>query len=83
MGAALIVGIFALIISQFAFRKEAPNKRALLTTGAAWLICGLVGALVHPAGFMGGIVGYSVGALIVGVALYFHYNRHWTDDPEY
>lgn len=83
MGGALIVAIFALIISQFAFRKAPPNKRAILTAGAAWLACALASALFLPGGFMGGAVGFSIGALIVGIVLRFHYERHWTDEPDY
>lgn len=83
MGGALMVGIFALIISQFAFKSAPPNKRAILTAGAAWLMCGLVGAFLLPGGFIQGMVGFSIGAVFVGVALFLHYNRHWTDDPEY
>ena len=82
MGGFLVVLMVAMIISQFAFRRAEPHRRAILTAGTAWIICAGIWGFILPAGFYGGLIGFSVGAMLVGVERYIHYSKHWTDEPE-
>lgn len=82
MGGLIVVLAVAWIISLFAFRNMTPHKRAIFTAGAAWLICAAVWSFILPSGFYGGLVGFSIGAVIVGIERYVHYSKHWTDEPD-
>ena len=82
MGPILLVMATAWVISLFAFRNSTPHRRALYTAGTAWLLCAAGFGLFLPSGFVGGLLGFSIGAAIVGVERYIHYAKHWTDEPE-
>lgn len=81
MGGTLAVMIVALIISQFAFQRAEPHRRAIYTAGSAWLFCAVVGGMSLPGGFLGGVVGYSLGGLLAGIERYYRYQKCWTDEP--
>lgn len=81
MGGFFVVLMFAMIISQFLFRAAPPHKRAILTAGTAWALCAAIWGLLIPSGFYGALVGFSIGATLVGVERYIHYSKHWIDGP--
>lgn len=82
MGGLIVVAAFALIISQFLFKSYPPHRRAILTAGLAWVVCAAIWGFFLPSGIYGGLVGFSLGAVIVGVERFVHYSKHWTDDAE-
>lgn len=82
MGGLIVVLAVAWTISLFAFRSMTPHRRAIFTAGTAWLVCAAIWSLFLPSGFYGGLVGFSIGAAIVGIERYIHYSKHWTDEPE-
>lgn len=82
MGSLIVSLAVAWTISLFAFRRMPPHQRAIFTAGAAWLVCAAIWGFILPSGFYGGMVGFSLGAVVVGVERYIHYSKHWSDDPE-
>lgn len=82
MGGLIVVLAVAWTISLFAFRRMPPHRRAIFTAGAAWLVCAAIWSFILPSGFYGGLVGFSLGAVVVGVERYIHYSKHWTDESE-
>lgn len=81
MGGLIVALAVALIVSQFFFKSFPPNKRAIFTAASAWVICAAIWGLFLPVGFYGALVGFSIGAMLVGVERYMHYSKHWTDEP--
>ncbi len=82
MGGLIVVATVALILSQFLYRQAEPHRRAIYTSGTAWLLCAGIWSFFLPSGFYGGLIGFSIGAVVVGIERYIHYSKHWTDDPE-
>lgn len=82
MGGTLAVMIVALIISQFAYQRAEPHRRAIYTAGTAWLICAVIGGMTLPGGLLGGLIGYSLGGLLAGIERYYRYQKFWTDDDQ-
>ncbi|MCM3420364.1 hypothetical protein [Sphingopyxis alaskensis] len=81
MGGLIVVLAVAWTISLFAFRRMPPHRRAIFTAGSAWLVCAAIWGFFLPSGFYGGLIGFSIGAAVVGVERYIHYSKHWTDEP--
>ena len=81
MGGLIVVIAVAWIISLFAFRQMPPHRRAILTAGTAWVICAAIWGMFLTGSFVTGVLGFSLGAAIVGFERYVHYSKHWTDEP--
>lgn len=82
MGGLIVVLAVAWTISLFAFRRMPPHRRAIFTAGSAWIVCAAVWGVFLTGSFYTGLVGFSIGAVVVGIERYIHYSKHWTDEPE-
>jgi len=78
-GAFMLLGILILVISQFAFKRDIPKRRAGKTVLTATVIAVVLS--LFGAGFDLMFQGFYVLAGIVMFPIMLrHYSKHWIDD---
>jgi hypothetical protein len=82
VGGALLVISLGLLIGK-AFRSKAPNLRAVLAAGTAWVAAGILAGFGMARGEVfrfEAILIYLPGAVIAFLYLRWHYGKDWIDD---